>query len=235
MEEIIFKYIQEQYSNQQNIIKENIKALEDKEQLLQIKDKEIKEKEEIINNFRPSTYEEAEKVGFIYLLSTDKQNITKCGRTKCVSQRTQALQTACVDNINILHEYPTSNDILLESIIHDIFKKYRSNSNREHFYCNVNYMKLIINIAGSVLDTLKSTYEHITKEELLEKIYENINNKINELNNNSDSSNNINDLNNNTNNINRIIKEIRCEYCSKIFSSRQSKSEHKRKACKIIL
>jgi hypothetical protein len=76
MEKIIFKYIQEQYTNQQNIIIENKKALEDKEQLLEIKEledknKEIKEKEKIINTFKSTTYEEAEKMGYIYLLSTN--------------------------------------------------------------------------------------------------------------------------------------------------------------------
>ena len=172
MESIIFKYIQEQYNNQQIINIQNIKALEDKEQLLELKDKaiedkeqlleinikalednkqllelknkEIKEKDNIINNFKSLTYEETEKTGVVYLLSTDKQNITKCGRSKCVLNRIKALQTGCVDKINILHECPTSNDVLLESIVHYILKNYRFNCEREHFYCNTEYMKINI-------------------------------------------------------------------------------------------
>ena len=148
MEEIIFKYIQEQYINQQIINIQNLKALEDKDQLLEInikilednkqllelKNKEIKEKDNIINNFKSLTYEETEKTGVVYLLSTDKQNITKCGRSKCVLNRIKALQTGCVDKINILHECPTSNDVLLESIVHYILKNYRFNCERKHFH-----------------------------------------------------------------------------------------------------
>jgi hypothetical protein len=31
-------------------------------------------------------------------------------------------QTACIDNITVLHHYEKSNDILLKTIVHHIFK-----------------------------------------------------------------------------------------------------------------
>jgi hypothetical protein len=45
-----------------------------------------------------------------------------------------------------------------------------ANSNREHFNCNVEYMKDIIDIIGKTLDVLKSTYEYISRDEIIEKI-----------------------------------------------------------------
>ena len=84
------------------------------------------------------------------------------------------MQTNCVEDLELLYEYKTSNDVLLESIIHDILKNYRSNSNREHFWCNLDYIKMIIHIAGTVLDTLKSSFQYISKDELLNKINYNI-------------------------------------------------------------
>ena len=117
-------------------------------------------------------YEEHLKIGSIYVFSTDKKDIYKCGRTKNIQKRKSGLQTNCVEDLELLYEYKTSNDVLLESIIHDILKNYRSNSNREHFWCNLDYIKMIIHIAGPVLDTLKSSFQYISKDELLEKIYE---------------------------------------------------------------
>jgi len=67
----------------------------------------------------------------------------------------------------------------LEQIIHNILNSYRCRSGREHFSCNLEYIKLIIDIAGGFLDILKSTYEHITKNELITII----NNKILQINN----------------------------------------------------
>ena len=91
----------------------------------------------------------------------------------------------------------------------------------KQFYCNVNYMKLIINVAGNILDTLKSTYEHITKEELLEIICKNINNKINELNINNNNNNNSNSNSNSNNSNNNSYKKYMCEMCNRIFTTRQ--------------
>ena len=110
-----------------------------------------------------------------------KQGVTKCGRTKnSVQKRITGLQTGCVDQIKILFEYDTSNDILLESLVHYILDRY----NREHFRCDIEYMKLVIETVGKTMDTLKSSFETISKEELLEKLgnevyYENNNDNNN--------------------------------------------------------
>lgn len=60
----------------------------------------------------------------------------------------------------------TSNEDLLEKIIHYILDKYRTNSNREFFDCDINYIKLIIDIVNTTIDTMKSTFKTISKEEL---------------------------------------------------------------------
>jgi hypothetical protein len=165
MEDMINKYIE---------IKHNKNSIE-KENLLHIKNKIIEEKDNQIKNIKEMKYDEAIKVGSIYLLSTDKPNIIKCGRTKnSVDKRVSSLQTGAVDDITILYEYKTSDDRLLELIVHNILGRYRlnslANSNRKHFSCNVEYMKDIIEIIGKTLDVLKSTYEYISKDEIIEKI-----------------------------------------------------------------
>ena len=77
-----------------------------------------------------------------------------------------------MDEIILLYEYKTTNDILLESLVHDILKKYKSNSNREHFWCQLNYLKNVIDITGNMLDVLKSSFQYITRTELLERLRE---------------------------------------------------------------
>ena len=230
IEYIVFKYMEIKHNKQ---LEENKKIIDEKEQLLQIKDDEnkkiinekeqilqikdnileenkkiieekdkiIKDKDEVINNIKQLKYEDAEKVGSIYLLTTDKANITKCGRTKSISKRKTALQTAQVEDIEVLYEYKTSDDVLLELIVHKILSRYRLN--REHFMCNIEYMKLIISTAGNVLDILNSSFEYITKEEILKEIYDRLelnktedNNTIEE--NKTIEENNIIEKNNNT-------------------------------------
>jgi hypothetical protein len=119
MENVISKYIE---------IKHNKNSIE-KENLLQIKNKIIEEKDNQIKNIKEMKYDEAIKVGSIYLLSTDKPNIIKCGRTKnSIDKRVSSLQTGAVDDITILYEYKTSDDRLLELIVHNILRRYRLNS-----------------------------------------------------------------------------------------------------------
>lgn len=133
-------------------------------------EEKLQETTKQLTYYKERTYEEIEKNGHIYILSTDKLNEKKCGRSKNIKERIKGLQTGNVDTIQVLYDYPTSNDVLLESIVHYILDRYRTNSNREHFHCNLDYMKLVISTAGKTLDTLKSSFQTITTSELLEKL-----------------------------------------------------------------
>jgi prophage antirepressor-like protein len=130
----------------------------------------LKEKEQELLKYREIVYEEVVKAGRVYIISCDEPGIYKCGKTKNVSARIRGLQTACVQTIQVLFEYPTNNDLLLETAVHHILDRYRCNSNREHFRCDLEYMKRIVTIVGKVLDTLKSCYQTITDEELFRRL-----------------------------------------------------------------
>ena len=143
--------------------------LEDKllqnQQQLQLKEQEKQEyqqqlllKEQELKYYKELTYEEVEKTGYNYILSTDKPGIYKEGLAKDPKKRIKGLQTGNVDDIQILFEYPTSNPALLESFVHFVLDRYRCNSNREHFRCDLEYMKTVIKLAGKMIDTLKSSF-----------------------------------------------------------------------------
>ena len=165
IENVIFNYVKTKMNEQLQIISENKKILESKNKIIEEQSLELQ-------NIKNQKYEEIDKSEYIYVFTTDKDKIYKCGKTKEPKKRKDQLQTACVDDIIELYKYETSNNNILESIIHYILQNYRCHSNREHFRCNLNYIKLIIKTSGIFLDTLKSSYEHITTEELLNKLYD---------------------------------------------------------------
>ena len=143
----------------------------------QLKQKEIQYQQQLeetkreLQRYKEKTYEEIEKTGHIYVIRTDGG--IKVGKTKdAVIKRIKGMQTANVNNIEILLDYETSNADLLEKNIHYILDRYRCNSNREFFDCNVEYIKMVVSICGKTIDTLKSTYQHISEEDLLSKFSE---------------------------------------------------------------
>lgn len=192
MEKCIFNYLENKNKEilelNKTLIEENTKKLQikDKEthQLLQLKDEEIHKQikeitdtkilltiiEKELETIKNKKYEEVEKKQSVYIFSTDKQNIYKCGKSNNIEKRKTSLQTGLIDNIIILYEYKTSNNTLHESIVHNVLNNYRTHSNREHFHCNLDYMKLIIDISGTIIDTLKSSYENIEQETLIKII-----------------------------------------------------------------
>ena len=178
--------MQDQYKNQNNIILQKDKALqlkdkvlEEKDKVLEEKDKVLEEKELELKKYKNIKYVETDKSKHIYVFSTDVDNVYKIGKTKNNPEnRKNQLQTGCVKDIELIYDYNTSNDALLESIIHDILTRYRY-SGREHFFGDLSYMKSIINITGIFFETLKSSYENITKEELVNKIMIKLSNYVN--------------------------------------------------------
>jgi hypothetical protein len=80
------------------------------------------------------------------------------------------MQTANINNIQVVLDYPTSNPDLLEKCVHYILDRYRCNSNREFFDCKLEYIKMIVTICARTIDTLKSSYQDIIQEELYDKL-----------------------------------------------------------------
>jgi phage anti-repressor protein len=176
MEEIIIEYTKEQLQTQSERLQMQLKAKEQQSEQLQTqlqmqlkaKELQLEEKEQELVRYKEKTYEEIQKTGHIYVIKTDGGY--KVGKTKDVNSRIKGLQTGNVNNIEVILDFKTSNSDLLERIVHYLLDRYRCNSNREFFDCDVEYIKLIIKIVGDTMDTLKSTYQHISKEELINKL-----------------------------------------------------------------
>lgn len=126
-------------------------------------------KQEILT-LKTKTYEEVEKHGHVYVIKTDGG--IKIGKTySTVKKRLKGLQTGNVNDIDILLDYNTSNADLLEKTVHYVLSKYRCKTKREFFECDQEYIKMVVEVIGNTIDTFKSSYQNISKEELINKLH----------------------------------------------------------------
>lgn len=139
---------------------------------------QLQAKEQELTHYKEKIYQEIQKTGHIYVIKTDGGY--KIGKTKDINNRVKGLQTGNVKKIETVLDFKTSNSDLLERVVHYILDRYRCNSNREFFDCNIDYIKSIVTILGNTIDTLKSTYHHISNEELIDKINMRVGLKIND-------------------------------------------------------
>jgi hypothetical protein len=162
LEMIYNELMKEELDLQKHKIKELL--IEHKEQIEQLQEKE----KELVKYKR--VYEEIEKTQHVYVIKTDGG--IKIGKTKDVIKRIKGLQTGNVNDIETLLDFETSNADILEKSVHYVLDRYRCNSNREFFESNLEYIKLIVFILGNTLDTLRSSFQDIKKEDLFSKLNE---------------------------------------------------------------
>jgi prophage antirepressor-like protein len=140
-------------------------------QQLHEKDKKLEEANTQLNVLKTRKYEECDINGIIYVIETDGG--MKIGHTKYNShKRIKGLQTGNVNDIKTLYEQECHEPSLTESLIHKILKRYRCKKNREFFDVNLDYIILVVKYVISTLDTIFSTYDKITQDELFEKLAE---------------------------------------------------------------
>jgi len=149
-------------------IQQSRQELEENKRQLEERNKQIEETARELDLYKKKTYEEIEKTGHVYIIQTDGGY--KVGKTKDINNRVKGLQTGNNNEIKVVFDFNTSNSDLLEKIVHYILDRYRCNSNREFFDCDPEYIKRIITVVGSTIDTLKSCYKHISNDDLTRRL-----------------------------------------------------------------
>ena len=149
-------------------IQQSRQELEENKRQLEERNKQIEETARELDLYKKKTYEEIEKTGHVYIIRTDGGY--KVGKTKDINNRVKGLQTGNNNEIKVVFDFNTSNSDLLEKIVHYILDRYRCNSNREFFDCDPEYIKRIITVVGSTIDTLKSCYKHISNDDLTRRL-----------------------------------------------------------------
>ncbi|KAJ3057935.1 hypothetical protein HK102_010775 [Quaeritorhiza haematococci] len=98
-------------------------------------------REELELKLQKRTYEPIQKTGHVYVIETDSG--IKVGKTiKDVSSRIKGMQIGNRNDIRVLLDFKTSNPDILERAVHYILDRYRCNSNREFFDCNVDHINV---------------------------------------------------------------------------------------------
>jgi hypothetical protein len=125
--------------------------------------------EEELEKFKRTKYEEVPKTGSNYTIQTDCIGVYKNGFTEReLKKRVKEHQTSNAEQIVILHDFRTSEPRLLEKIVH----RSLPNGNGEFFRCDLQHMKNVVDILGHTIDTVKSSSQMMTKEEIMSKIHE---------------------------------------------------------------
>ena len=151
MENVYNQYFEELLIEKDKVIQDNTKEIQELKRLQTVK-----------------TYEEVNTPESLYVLSDTEDGVYKIGFSNNTNQRIKSIQTGSSSSVTVLYEFKTYNMKLLEKIVHDVLHKYRV---RNEFYkCNLEYIIHIIHIAGTTINTLKSTFETVNYEDIIERL-----------------------------------------------------------------
>ena len=152
------------------IAKEFKKWLRKTKQIRLNSDKILKDKIKELEFYKEPSYQELPMDEAVYCVSTDIENVKKVGKTTKTSKiRKDQLQTACVNNVEILYEVKTSNCSLLETLIHYSLHKYRLGK-REHFNCSIEHIKFVMDKCAKFVNTIGSIRQNINDVEFTQKL-----------------------------------------------------------------
>jgi hypothetical protein len=119
------------------------------------------------------TYEELPRLDNAYIhkdasqLGTDNH---KLGKTVDDKSRESGLNTSLVAGGKMIYVRPSTNGKLLEDNAKHVLKRYHIA--REHYNCRPDHTADVFDILGIVLDTLSSSRESISRQELMDRVIE---------------------------------------------------------------
>ena len=140
-------------------------------QLLEAKEAELLRSREELQRYREKTYDPVPTDEIVYVnkevaeLSSDRH---KVGITIDERKRQSQLNTGSAQGSKMIFRVETNNAKLVETVAAHVLRRYHCG--REHYNCRVEHTIDVIRVAAAVCDTLASTYEHMTAEELYDRV-----------------------------------------------------------------
>ena len=128
-----------------------------------------------LRRLRDKTYEEVPKTDSVYV---NKENAEahsdrhKFGRAADARRRSSSLNTGSARGSEMIYVRATSNAALVEDVVHAVLKRYHVA--REHYQCRVEHTMDVADVACIVVDTLASSYEFISREDLFDRVVANL-------------------------------------------------------------
>lgn len=108
-------------------------------------------------------------------LHSDRHKIGKALDTK---KRTSSFNTGSARGVQMLHVRETHNAPIVENVIEVTMKRYHFQ--REHYMCNIEHSVNTVDAIATVIDTLASCADNITRADMLRKIKENLDHVLGE-------------------------------------------------------
>jgi hypothetical protein len=180
MESIMLEYVRQVAEEKDRLLEDNARALQEsaraleaKDEELEAKDAELEARDEELERFRTKVYEAVDRLDKVYVckdaahLNTDKHKI---GKAIDDTKREATLNTALADGAKMVYVLEVSNGKLVEDIAKHALKRYHHA--REHYNCKLDHTCDVYDIGGTVVDTLASSYEFITRDDLFDKVTE---------------------------------------------------------------
>ena len=147
------------------------KQLESQRAITAAKEAELEAKEAELQAFKSKTYEELPRLDKNYIFKDASQLSTdhhKLGKAIDEGKREAQLNTSLSDGGKMIFVRPSTNGKLVEDIAKHALKRYHVA--REHYNCRVEHTADVFDIAGTVVDVLASSYEHIERKALLQVV-----------------------------------------------------------------
>ncbi len=126
---------------------------------------------EELEKHQAKTYEPVPKVDNVYIFKevAEMSNARhKIGKAFDPVKRRDQLNTGSAQGIVERHRRPTHNAYLVETIVKVVMKRYHYSG--EHYMCEERFSKAVIDVAATVVDTLASCYESISRTDMIQHV-----------------------------------------------------------------
>ena len=142
-------------------------AAKDKDDALAAKDAELAA-------FRSKTYEELPRLDTIYVnkeIAELSTNTHKIGRSIDAKKREAQLNTGSAQGSRMIYTRFTHNAKIVEDMCRVALKRYHiaTLGGVEHYSCSIDHSVDVIDLACTVMDTMASSFEYITRRDLYKK------------------------------------------------------------------
>jgi len=154
-------------------------AAKDKDDALAAKDAELAA-------FRSKTYEELPRLDTIYVnkeIAELSTNTHKIGRSIDAKKREAQLNTGSAQGSRMIYTRSTHNAKIVEDMCRVALKRYHiaTLGGVEHYSCSIDHSVDVIDLACTVMDTMASSFEYITRDNLLRRVRDKIDDMLDTL------------------------------------------------------
>ncbi|PNH10518.1 hypothetical protein TSOC_002742 [Tetrabaena socialis] len=175
MEKVLKAFMKEQLAQANVVMNESRLLIEESKKEAEEATALAAAKEEELAHYKAKTYEEAYKGDKIYIskeMAELHSNRHKIGKAVDTKKRESSLNTGSAQGTKIIYKRETLNAKIIKDIAAVVLKRYQWRL--EHYSCSLEHTVDILDIVTTIVDTLASSYEHISRDNLFDSVTANL-------------------------------------------------------------